>query len=137
MKKLLLILACTPLAIFGMKKQEPVQDVVKFITMEHKHMQDWLDYKKAKNDAKIELMKKHLAEMVALKTKDLPEFGKGTDVQAYMGAKLKAWIKMHEQQNKEWKNFYESWHMKGSDLGAAHKKELDSFKDMLKPMIVD
>lgn len=133
MKKILLILACTPLAMFGMDKEKPSQNVVKFLTMEQQHKLDWLNYKKDKYDAKIELIKNHLNQMIALKMKGLDELGKGMDIQTYMKDCLKPWIKLHEEQTKKWKDLCELWHKKGLDIAASHKKELDSFKASLYP----
>jgi len=133
MKKILLILACMPLAMFGMDKEKSAQNTLKFLAMEQQHKEDWLNYKKDKYDAKIDMIKKHKNQMFDLKKKGIEELSKGMDMQSYLTEGLKAWVKLHEEQNKEWKELCETWHKKGSDVAASHKKELDSFKESLNP----
>ena len=137
MKKVLLVLACLPCTAMGMDNEPSAQSLDKFITMEHKHMNDWLNYKKAKYDATIELMKNHLSSLIDLKRKGLAELDKGTDIKAYFGQGLKKWISMHEDQTKEWKEFHEAQHKAARDLADSHKKELNSFKEMLQPKVAE
>ena len=118
MKKILLALVCLPWAMVGMEK--PAQNMVKFIEMERQHKLDWLNYKKDKYAAKMELVKKHFNQMVDLKLKGVDELGKGTDVQAYLKDGLQVWIKLHEEQKKQWKDLCETWHKKELDFATSH-----------------
>lgn len=122
MKKLLLVMVCLPLTMFGMEKESVVQNTIKFIKMEQQHKMDWLNYKKAMYVAKIDLVENHLNQMIDLKMKGLDKLGKNMDIQTYLKEALPVWIKLHEAQNLEWKELCESWHKKGMDIGVAHKK---------------
>ena len=130
MKKVLLLLACLPCTMFGIDKAKTMQYVDNAMTMEAGHMKGWLNYKKAKYDATIELMKKHLDQIIELKRKGLSKISTGTDMQAYMADKLNEWISMHEEQTKEWKEFHEAQHKMAKELAESHKKELTSFKEL-------
>ena len=150
MKKILLLLACTPMMMFGMNKkpmmlnktpvsvidkmnkEKSIQPVDKLLTMEQGHMTDWLNYKKAKYDATIEIMKKHLNELIDLKLKGVAELNAGMDLKTYMAEGINKWISMHEAQTKEWREFHEAQHTLAKDIDASHKKELALFKAELK-----
>lgn len=134
MKKLLL-LACLPYTIFAMDKRKASDQLIKFITMEQGHKQDWLDHKKMQYDAKIDMLEKHLNQMFDLKKKYIDELATGKDIQAFFGEKLKTLVKMHEEQAGEWKELCESMHNKGQDIVQAHKKELEVFKKSAFPAV--
>lgn len=65
MNKVLLLLACVPCTMFGVEKA--AENMLKFMSMEQKHKQDWLDNKKASFDAKIEMLKRHKDQLFDLK----------------------------------------------------------------------
>lgn len=46
---------------------------------------------------------------------------------------LKEMIKLHEAQNREWKDISDSQHRKGNEIGQAHNAELDKFKKSIMP----
>lgn len=135
MKKILLLLAATPLMVFGMDTQKSMPNadkMDKFLTMEQRHMTEWLDHKKAKYDAKIEMMKKHLDEIIDLKRQGLAQLNAGTDLKTYMADAINKWVSLHEAQTKEWREFHDSYHAKAKAIDASHKGELTSFKGDLK-----
>lgn len=131
MNKVLLLLTFVPCAVFAMEKS--AENFTNFITMEHKHKLDWLDYKKAQLDTKIDLVKKHKNQFFELKKKYMSKMAKGENPQTYLDSKLNDMIKLHEEQNLEWKEMCEANHKKGADIAQSHKTELDNFKKSILP----
>ena len=159
MKKILLLLVSMPMMVFGMTRNAwqqaaamgdkgllppatsktqasvpNVEKVDKFLTMEQKHMTDWLNYKQAKYDAKIEMMKKHLNQIIDLKRKGLAQLNAGMDLKTYMADGINKYVSLHEAQTKEWREFHEAQHKQAKSIDASHKNELTSFKGTLAPM---
>ena len=99
--------------------------------MEQKHKQDWLNHKKAKFDAKIATIKKHIDEWFNLKKKYAEQLAKGVKPEMYLADQLNEMIKIHEKQTSEMQELCDSHHKKGVDLAQSHKTELDNFKKSL------
>lgn len=112
--------------------EKAAANLVKFITMEQKHKQDWLDHKKAKFDAKMAMMKKHIDEWFNLKKKYAEQLAKGVKPEKYLADQLDEMITIHEKQKSEMQELCDSHHKKGTDLIQSHKTELDNFKKTLK-----
>lgn len=131
MKKLLLILASTPAILLCMEK--PAENMLKFITMEQQHKQDWFDYKKSIMDEEITLMKSQMNAMFDLKKQHIQQAAKGGNMETFMQDHLMNMVKLHEEQNKEWKEMCESQYKKGAEIGKAHATELTKFKKSIMP----
>ncbi len=125
MKKLLLLLALVPSAVFGVGIADTVN---KFLTMEKQHKQDWLDNKQKHFDKKITMIKKHVDQWFELKEKYVTEFGKGMAANAVLADELKDMVKLHSAQTKEWANLCKD-NMKMNEATAKkHHDQLKAFE---------
>jgi hypothetical protein len=136
MNKVLFLAACAPCMLFGndvvvTEKKNPSDQLIEFIVMEQQHKQDWLDHKKESFDAKIEMLKRHKDRLFALKKQNTQELAAGVDIQKFFGEKLDEWIKLHEQQNTEWKELCATQYKKGGEIAQQHKEQLDEFKESI------
>ena len=131
MKKLLLLLVCAPCALLSMQKA--AKNLDDFITMEHKHTQDWLNYKKAKFNTKMDLIQKYKDASFDLKKKHIDMLAKGESPEVFLTAKLNDMIKIHKELKNDWNAMRESNHKKSSDIINTHKIELDQFEKAIAP----
>jgi hypothetical protein len=137
MKKLLLLLVL-PCVAFGMNKagmtkgkmadNKMAGHFIKFISMEQSQTQDWMNFKKEKSDAKLDMLKKHKNQLFDLKKEYVQKLAQGLPVETYFQEMLQAWIKLHKQQKEEWKNLCSANRMKGEAIYEKHNAELGNFE---------
>lgn len=123
MKKLLLSLALIPSAVFGVHND--TENLIKFIDMEQKHKQDWLDYEQAKFNKEMEMIKKHNSQLIKL-AQDFPS-------KVVARQQLRETVKLHEDQNNDWAKMCEANMKEATDLAKKHEIELSQFKKALMP----
>lgn len=126
MKKLLLLLAFVPSAIFGANKA--AEEVIKFMQMEQAHKKAWIDYKKANFGAKMDLVLKHKDQWFELEEKFIKKLGEGDHAKTVLGDQLSAMVQLHEKQNKEWADMCMSNMKKATEIAKKESAEINAFK---------
>lgn len=130
MKKLLLLLALVPGVVFA--EQMVADNLIKFMDMEKGHKTDWIKYKKEKGAKLMDLKIEHMNQWIDVKETFIKELGKGMPVKEALRNKLRAAIKLHATQNKEWAKMCKANYDKEGEIAKKHEAELHDFMKGLK-----
>ena len=128
-----LVALCSGGALFA---KTAANQLIDFNTMEEGHKKSWLNLIEKDVTLRLELMKKHDHECVALQNKHITQFAKSIDrsatgIEKRMMQKLADKIELHKKQCDDWNNYTDNRYNDVKKLAEKEQNELLNFEESL------